>query len=96
METSVVASKKIQANIMNKFITVCVSIITFCSTLMVGFVWDLRSEFSAEKEKVINTQTQVSEVKTTVAENGNKIINLEKKSDVHELRIQTLEEKKRR
>lgn len=94
MESKAVAVTKLQSSIMNKFITVCVSIITLCSTLMVTFVWDLRSDFAAEKEKVVNTQIQVVEVKSNVAENKNKIIDLDKKVDNHEFRIETLEQKK--
>lgn len=89
-----VSIEKIGSSMWTKFIGVCMTIITLCATLMVTFLWNLRSDFATEKEKVVNTQTQVTEVKTTVAESKNKIIDLDKKVDNHELRIETLEEKK--
>jgi hypothetical protein len=88
-------TSKITSNLFQKFIGVCMTIVTLCATLMVTFVWDLRSDFSAEKQKQENTQSQVSEIKTTVADDGRRLNNLEKVTDNHDFRLNTLEQKKR-
>ena len=49
-----------------KFVNVCMTIITLCCTLMVTFVWDLRSDFSAEKQKSEGLKTDVVEIKGEV------------------------------
>lgn len=89
------ATVKIQSNIFQKFIGICISVITLGVTLMVSFIWDLRSDFSTEKQKVENTQAQVVEVKSTLADDGKRINDLEKTTNTHDYRISNLEQKKR-
>lgn len=91
---AVVSVQSIGSSLFKKFMGVCMTIVTLCVTLMVTFVWDLRSDFAAEKERQANTQIQVTEVRSNVAESQSKIIDLDKKVDNHELRIETLEQKK--
>jgi hypothetical protein len=93
MQENQAATIKIGSTLMQKFIGICVSVITLCSTLMVTFVWDLRSEFSREKEKSENTIKTVDEVKENVADNGKRITILERTTDRHEEQIQTLQKK---
>jgi hypothetical protein len=94
METSnQAATVKIASGMMQKFIGVCMTVITLCCTLMVTFVWDLRSEFSSEKAKSENTVKVVEEVKSNVAENGKRITVLERTSDRHEEQISNLQKK---
>jgi uncharacterized membrane protein YhiD involved in acid resistance len=73
------------------FITICVAIMTLCATTMVSFIWDLKGEFSAEKQKVENTLVTIGEMKGDVKENRASIDNLRNNSISHEARITNLE-----
>jgi hypothetical protein len=47
----------------SKFVAVLMSIITACVLTVVGFIWQLRSEFSEEKKEREQIQKSIEEIK---------------------------------
>lgn len=64
---------KIMTTFLSRLIAAGVTIITLCATLMVTFVWDLRSDFATEKEKNNQTYQSVIEIKADVKEISNNV-----------------------
>jgi flagellar basal body-associated protein FliL len=91
---------KVMTTFISRLIAAGVSIITFCASLMVYFVWDMKSDFATEKEKNQQTYQSVIEIKADVKAMANDVQDtklevqlLKQSSSSFDLRLQNIERK---
>ena len=59
---------KVMSSILGKVVTSLLSIITGCVMIIVGFIWNLRSEFSSAKEQTREIQQNIVDIKSVQSE----------------------------
>lgn len=61
------------SSFIEKFISVLLTIITGCVMTMVGFIWNLKSEFAEEKKEREYMQRNLEDMKSEIIKSGQSI-----------------------
>lgn len=75
----------------NRIATALLTIITSCVLTIVGFIWSLKSEFAAEREKTSFIRDQVTELKIKTDETLKAVQTLEQNQIRTDARVSSIE-----
>lgn len=80
----------------SKFVSVLLSIITGCVMLMVGFIWNLKSDFATEKQQMVQAVKDIEDIKGDIKTSRSNVQTLNETVIRLDQRITNLEEKLRK
>jgi hypothetical protein len=75
----------------NRFIGVCISVITACVIMVTSFIWELKGEFAAQKQKTETISSDQQEMKGQIADHSRTLEVLSVGQAQHDTKIDALQ-----